>query len=386
VFYLSPDLTVGRHLLNGINGAAPSTDAGTTNGGDGTVQLPAQYHGSVEAVDVEGSLGQGNLVIHTLDEQLTVAHVKGDMVNAQADIDTRYSIWKYTVGGTASVDTSNGDAGTYGSLYGYTGKPTLEVKDPGSFGNFFGGGINEDMQRGADGKFYFMQSRNNGGEAGVIVTDASGNQLYSSLTATRALPGGTATTPDILTGLRGLAVSPDQKWMAAIMGSSDVVAIPLVNGLPDLADRLVVDTGTNAQLGRDIAFDAADNIEYVSSGQQLLQILALGGQTTTTLSYDPSLAAGSQFAFNLSTGAATVPGDFNGDGKVDAQDYVAIRKQFSDLTSGGGLTAYSAWRANFGNGSGAGTSLHGSAVPEPASLALVFVGLIAAAAQRRRQA
>jgi hypothetical protein len=73
--------------------------------------------------------------------------------------------------------------------------------------------------------------------------------------------------------------------------------------------------------------------------------------------------------------AAGLPGDFNSDGKVDASDYVAIRKQFPDITSGGGLTAITTWRANFGNppGSGSGASLSTS-IPEPASLLLLLLG------------
>ena len=374
-FYLSPDLTTGHYLLTGFNGTAPSTDAGN---GDGTVQPAHQYHGSVEAVDVTGSLGGGNLALYTLDEQLPLQHVTG---NPTDSLDTRYSIWKYTIGGAANVDTANSDP-VAGSPYGFTGQPAIQVTDPGAFGNFFSGGIIEDMQRGADGKFYFMQSRNAGNEAGVTVADASGNKIYDSLTATRALPGGTPTPPDILNTLRGMTVSPDQKWLAGVLGSSDIVAVPLVNGLPDLAHRLVVDTGPLAT-GRDIAFDAADNIEYVSSGQQLLRILALGGQTLTTLAYDPTQAAGSQYSFNVQQ-ITSLAGDYNNDGKVDAQDYVLWRK--SPGTYGGNPAGYIAWRSNFGaGGPGAGSSLSGSSVPEPGTLLLALTGIVAFGFGRRRQ-
>ncbi len=355
-FYLSPNMTTARYLLTGFNGSAPSTDANsnyvcTTAVCDGTVQPAHQYHGSVEAVDVTGSLGGGNLVLYTLDEQLTSAHVSGNVAD---NINNRYSVWKYTIGGSANTDTANSDPDA-GSVYGFTGQPTLQVNDPGGFGTFAPGGIVEDMQRGNDGKFYFMQSRSAGNEAGIVVADASGTKLYDSLTATRALPGGTPTTPDILTTIRGMAVSPDQKWLAAVIGASDIVAIPLINGLPDLAHRLVVDTGP-ISTGRDIAFDAADDIVYVSSGQQLLRILALGGHTTATLSYDPSLAAGSQYSFALATGT---PGDYNGDGKVDAQDYVIWRK-----TNINGAQGYTDWRANYGTG-GPVPEVRSAAAPFP---------------------
>jgi len=69
-----------------------------------------------------------------------------------------------------------------------------------------------------------------------------------------------------------------------MLNFSDVLIIPLVNGIPDLARRLVVDSG-NVNSGRDIAFDAADNIYYVSSGQQLYRILSPGGHTITSLTW-----------------------------------------------------------------------------------------------------
>ncbi len=76
----------------------------------------------------------------------------------------------------------------------------------------------------------------------------------------------------------------------------------------------------------------------------------------------------------------TVPaGDFNGDGIADAADYVVWRK--NDNTQVG----YNGWRAQFGEtaGSGAGAAdAANAAVPEPTSLALLF---LAAAIGRRRQ-
>ena len=86
------------------------------------------------------------------------------------------------------------------------------------------------------------------------------------------------------------------------------------------------------------------------------------------------------------------PGDYNGDHKVDAADYVVWRKNEgtnnmlpNDNMIGGtiGQAHYDLWRANFGMGAGAGSGSiqsDGASVPEPGScvsaaiLALVLLG------------
>jgi hypothetical protein len=58
-------------------------------------------------------------------------------------------------------------------------------------------------------------------------------------------------------------------------------------------------------------------------------------------------------------------GDYNGNGVVDASDYVVWRKRLNPTASD-----YTVWRANFGkvgSGSGSGASLMAGEVPEPAS-------------------
>jgi hypothetical protein len=70
-------------------------------------------------------------------------------------------------------------------------------------------------------------------------------------------------------------------------------------------------------------------------------------------------------------GAATLAGDYNGNGVVDAADYVAWRN--SPASFGGDPAGYNTWRSNFGNHSGSGSSLGSSvAVPEPTVGALLL--------------
>jgi hypothetical protein len=83
---------------------------------------------------------------------------------------------------------------------------------------------------------------------------------------------------------------------------------------------------------------------------------------------------------------APTPGDFNGDGSVDAADYVAWRK------SSGTQEAYSLWRSHFGRapsegwsaGSGSGSTIialadGSAAVPEPAAAVLLLAASIISA-------
>ena len=76
-------------------------------------------------------------------------------------------------------------------------------------------------------------------------------------------------------------------------------------------------------------------------------------------------------------------GDFNGDGTVNAADYVVWRKNFGTQAS------YDTWRSNFGHTAGGGAALPSAeplsaAVPEPATLVMLLVGALAMSTRRGR--
>jgi hypothetical protein len=90
---------------------------------------------------------------------------------------------------------------------------------------------------------------------------------------------------------------------------------------------------------------------------------------------------GSNSSFNLKISAAGVAGDYNGNGAVDAADYVLWRKGGplqNEVDSPGVVNAadYSAWRTRFGNTSGSGAVLEITSVPEAASVTLLIFGLL----------
>jgi len=82
-----------------------------------------------------------------------------------------------------------------------------------------------------------------------------------------------------------------------------------------------------------------------------------------------------------------VLGDFNHDGSANAADYVTWRKGLgTSYTS----EQYSIWRTNFGQTVGSGAALPSAellsaAVPEPASLALLALGLPLLAGRKSRR-
>jgi hypothetical protein len=85
----------------------------------------------------------------------------------------------------------------------------------------------------------------------------------------------------------------------------------------------------------------------------------------------------------IGTVAAGLSGDFNGDGSVNAADYVVWR---NGLGSTHTQADYELWRANFGRTAASGQSVH-SAVPEPMTVPMALLALLAGLpAGRRSQA
>ena len=255
VVRLSPDLSVGNDLL-AFRGGPP--------GG----LLPGSSHGSVVALHVEGSPHDGNLVLYTIDEDLTSNHLGGVETN-----DTN-SLWKYDLG--PEIESS-------------LVQPT-KVNDA----NVLLPLVLADLDRGSDGKFYLSQTRTAGFEASIFVLDANGSLLYSSLTASRELIGDPLAV-DILRNVVGVAISPDQKWLAVLIRNNDIGVMPVENGIPDLSKLMVVDTGSDVVLSRDLAFDAVGNLHYVSSGTQQYRVISPGGTTYATTSWN-----GTSFSVNVS--------------------------------------------------------------------------------------
>ncbi len=226
-----------------------------------------RFHGSIAAAVVEGSLSAGDLVAYVIDEDLQPNP-------ASTTANARNSLWRHDIGsavpGPAALPTRVGTTTPWINSVSQT----------------------MDLSRGPDGKFYVNNYRSGGTDrAGVYVLDATGTELWNSLTASRVLLGD-ATAPDLLRATGGGAVSPDGAYLAVVnLETNGVTVVPLVDGLPDLARRLVFDgMGTAAPQARDLAFDRAGNLYVVSQGAQLLRVFSPGGATSAVTGSDGTFA------------------------------------------------------------------------------------------------
>jgi hypothetical protein len=100
---------------------------------------------------------------------------------------------------------------------------------------------------------------------------------------------------------------------------------------------------------------------------------ATGMKKTTT---DPQSAFFDDFS--LTGPAAGLPGDVDGNGKVDGHDFLLIQRGLGSTYTSADVAA---WKANFGTPAAQAAS----AVPEPAALAAAMVGLLGVASARRRR-
>jgi hypothetical protein len=118
---------------------------------------------------------------------------------------------------------------------------------------------------------------------------------------------------------------------------------------------------------------------YIAAGRSTTQYY--GGGVDEVHIYNEVLDATAIAA--LAAGLPAVAGDYNGDRKVDAADYVLWRK--SPSACGGSPGGSDTWRANFGNPAGSGSGLvRAGSVPEPAGLLLFASAIMGACIVRRR--
>jgi T5SS/PEP-CTERM-associated repeat protein len=241
--------------------------------------------------------------------------------------------------------------------------------------------------------------------AGTLASTAGVNDIYGTVRIVGAnskivVAGeSTAVFHDLVTNNGGLInVFPGSTAVyldgLSTSGSGALMSIHLADPENEF-DLGQVEVNGVAQLSGNLAISLASG--FVPSAGDTFQILTADSVTgSLALTSAPALPGGMQW--NLAVNPASVvlsveaTGDYNGDGFVDAADYVVWRKTFNQ--TGPGLAAdgngdrvvndadYDFWQSRFGSvvGPGSGDS---ALVPEPANATLLLIGAAIALGRRR---
>jgi hypothetical protein len=224
-------------------------------------------HGSLIKAVAEGSTNAGNLTLWTIDEDLG-ASVNNDL-------------WKYTLGsGPMTNQTYPTDISSA-----LLNAATVDFCKGGPPNNYI----------------YLMQNRSiPATQPGIIIIDTNGVTITNTRDLWRTITGNPSDN-DVLSNLQAIAVSPAGDYLACTMQGGfegfKTYIIPLVNGIPDLANRSQLTSGSIIQ-GRALDFDIAGNIYTVSSGDALVRAFSPGGFSVAT--------SGSGGTFSLFRPATTV--------------------------------------------------------------------------------
>ncbi len=298
----------------------------------------------------------------------------------------------------------------YGFVGSYTGPMFTDVRVTADVVDF--------PNTGPFGSWFGIAARLNGANNVPMIGDGTGLPLrgYSYQYESTA-SGGDGEMVLNLMGGGGLKDIRSQK------GSS---GMPLLDNSKDY--RLVLEVIGNSLHGQVLELDGSGNVVSIVAEQwrdvaaePIGNIDDDGDPLTPEVPFDPStistgysgtygvgyvILSDADFTIDNFKTETAVAGDYNRNGVTDAADYVLWRKTlgntgptsnppttFNDMRANGAVSAgefsqiidqadYNFWRSNFGlSASGSGLA-NGSSVPEPATAALVLLGLAGLACRR----
>lgn len=347
-----------------------------------------------------------------------------DFLNAKAASDP-YGLYNANMGRFEGGIIQQGSSGSYtyalkdpvpgsgpgGTAYTYGDKPVVYVSwyDAVRFANWMNNGQGSgDTETGA---YTLAGGTPIPSNAATITRNANAtwflpteNEWYKAAyynpatSSYNAFPTGSSTAPD-----NGLPTADTGNSANYLVGSNTTTGDPSVPYTTAGGYTL-----THSSYG---TFDQAGNVaewnETLISSSPITRG-ARGGawdtvETALSSSNRGSLSAASEnddTGFRLARIATVVgvPGDYNNNGRVDMADYVVWRdhlgtsfqlpNEVSGTTPGTVTTEdYTAWRARFGNtsGAGSGTSLQSASVPEPGSIVLAAAATCVVVFSSRRR-
>jgi hypothetical protein len=252
------------------------------------------------------------------------------------------------LGGTGSVSPSQVNVKSGGTLSpGLRTLTSAEVDSPLNIGTFRTGNLA--MRTGST--FYYQLDSSGTPTADLLNVD--GTLSLQCTTATCATPPG----------------GPDATGAALVVKDLAAISTPL-------------SIGTKLTLMSYSGTWDLTTFDGLSNGASLSI-----GANTFTIKYDDSSAGlnGGSFSnfVTLTSAQASLTGDYNDDGIVNAADYVVWRKD--PAAHGGDPQGYNDWRTHFGEMTEGGSASALGAAPEPACSALLLVALVSLCAARCRE-
>ncbi len=305
IYVLNADTTYALALVNGTNGLTNGMVFGSSTtyspykvfvGSDGEVYIgdaTGQYtgtHGSASVWMADPNISGATPVLAWTNNPnyfggcISTPCVTGTL--AAGNLALFGNFWGYS---------SNG---VYTYIYGYDvggalpcvtppetnaiAEPSIDTVD----------GILGDLYIAPDGKFFASVDRSaatGSGNTSLYVFASDGfTYLWDSTTAGNGV--------DPLSATYGVAVSPDDKYVACINGGTGNVELALLtNGIPDFS-TLATNAAVGGGTARGIAFDAADNVYVTSGGNDRVRVFSLGTTATCTTYND---VTGTNGSFNL---------------------------------------------------------------------------------------
>jgi len=245
--------------------------------------------------------------------------------------------------------------------------------------------------------------------AGVIATTAGTNDIYGSVRIQTSASkisvsgGSTAVFHDPVTNTGGtieVFAGSTIVYLQGLTTTGSGASLSVALSDPDVgAGAGAIEVSDSASLAGNLNVSLATG--YKPSAGDVFPIITAGGGITGSLNLAAAPVLPGGMLWDLDVTATNVllsvvaTGDYNGNGVVDAADYIVWRKSLNQ--QGAGLAAdsngdgvvntadYNFWRSRVGNvigsGSGLGTS---TAIPEPTSAALLLVAGALVAIMRKR--